>query len=171
MEISKLNFKIRDAQKNDMKAVCEIFNEIIIHTTATFEEEPSTEKAWMEIFETKKFDQLPFLVAEHNGLVIGYGTFGPFRKASGYKITVEHSLHVDQKYLRLGVGKALLSELIGKASATPIQNMIAAIDADNLPSLKLHEKFGFKIVGQMENVARKFSRDLTLVLLQLRLKK
>lgn len=43
--------------------------------------------------------------------------------------------------------------------------MIAAVDADNLSSIKLHEKFRFKIVGNLENVAQKFSRDLSLVLM------
>ena len=122
-------------------------------------------------FAFKEIFDIPFIVAEYNGSVIGYGTFGPFRKASGYKITVEHSLHVDKQYRGQGIGKDILAELIKRASTIGIENMIAAVDGDNLASIKLHEKFGFKIVGSLENVARKFSRDLTLVLLQLCLSK
>jgi L-amino acid N-acyltransferase YncA len=163
------DFKIRDACKNDMNSVHIIFNDILLKTTATFEEEPYSIQTWLEIFEFKKSQNTPFIVAEHNDVVVGYGTFGPFRKASGYKITVEHSLHVDKKFRGLGIGKAILNELIKRASEIGIENMIAAVDADNISSVKLHETFGFKIVGSIENVARKFSRDLTLVLLQLRL--
>lgn len=47
--------------------------------------------------------------------------------------------------------------------------MIAAVDVENFSIIKLHEKLGFKIVGKIEGVARKFSKDLSLVLLQLRL--
>jgi L-amino acid N-acyltransferase len=169
MQISKLNFKIRDAHRNDMNSVREIFNEVLINTTATFEEEPSSLKTWIEIFDLKLSQKMPFIVAEHNSVVIGYGTYGPFRKASGYKITVEHSLHIDRQYRGQGIGKAILNALIQKASESSIENMIAAVDADNLSSIKLHENLGFKIVGKIESVARKFSKDLTLVLLQLRL--
>ncbi len=162
-------FKIRDAKKSDMNAVHKIFNEVLINTTATFEEEPYSLKTWLEIFDFKLSQKTPFIVAEHNNIVVGYGTFGPFRKASGYKITVEHSLHVDKQFRGQGIGKSILNALIKKASEIDIENMIAAIDADNLSSIQLHEKLGFKIVGKIENVARKFSKDLTLVFLQLRL--
>lgn len=165
-----MNFTIRDARKNDMDAVHRIFNEVLKNTTATFEEEPYSLQSWLEIFDFKSSQATPFIVGEHNGAVIGYGTFGPFRKASGYKITAEHSLHVDEQYRGQGVGKAILTELIKKASAAGIENLVAAVDADNLSSIKLHEKCGFKTVGKMPNVARKFSRDLTLVLMQLRIK-
>jgi phosphinothricin acetyltransferase len=168
-ELTRLNFKIRDAVRSDMESVHRIFNEILLRSTATFEEEPTQIEGWLEIFDFKKSNHIPFLVVEFEGAVIGYGSYGAFRKASGYKITVEHSLHVDELFRGRGIGQALLSELIQRASKRGVQNMIAAIDADNLASIKLHEKFDFKIVGQLENVARKFSRDLSLVLMQLRL--
>jgi len=152
-----------------MVSVHKIFNEILVNTTATFEEEPYSLQTWLEIFDLKQSNKTPFIAAEHNGAVVGYGTFGPFRKASGYKITAEHSLHVDEQYRGQGVGKAILTELIAKASVAGIENLMAAVDADNLSSIKLHEKLGFKVVGRIEKVARKFSRDLTLVLLQLHL--
>ena len=169
METSKLNLRMRDANKSDLNLVREIFNEVLVNTTATFEEEPYTLQTWMEIFDAKASQKMPFIVAELDGLIVGYGTFGPFRKASGYKITAEHSLHVDKKFRGQGIGKAILTSLIGKASDVGIENLVAAIDADNSSSIVLHEKFGFKRVGRLGNIARKFSRDLTLVLLQLRL--
>ncbi len=167
---TKPHFNLRDAKKTDMPSVHRIFNEILLGSTATFEEVPYTIETWLEIFDFKTSNQIPFLVVEFEGSVIGYGTYGAFRKASGYKITVEHSLHVDELFRGQGIGKAILSELIQRAKKQEVQNMIAAIDADNLPSIKLHEKFGFKIVGNLENVAEKFSRHLSLVLMQLSLK-
>ena len=63
--------------------------------------------------------------------------------------------------------------MLGSVAATvlPLENLVAAVDADNLPSIQIHKKFGFVETGRMPNVARKFSRNLTLSLLQLQIKK
>lgn len=169
MEKVNPDFKIRDAGKSDMESVHRIFNEILLNTTATFDEDPYSIQTWLEIFEARQLQNLPFIIVEVHGAVVGYGTFGPFRKASGYKITVEHSLHIDKQYRGQGLGKAILTELIKRATQLEFQNMIAAVDADNTSSVRLHEKFGFVQVGKLENVAKKFSRDLTLILMQLSL--
>lgn len=171
IEKSNTNFQLRDASQNDLKAIHHIFNEILIHTTATFEETPYTLDMWNEIFVMKQVQSLPFIVAEQKNEVVGYGTFGPFRKASGYRITMEHSLHVDKRFRGQGIGNTILAELIHRAKSLGIENLVAAVDSDNLPSIQIHKKFGFIETGRMPNVARKFSRDLTLSLLQLRLKK
>lgn len=170
MEKVCTDFKVREAVKNDMHAVWVIFNDVLENSTATFEENPYSLESWIEVFETKQNQKLPFLVAEKNGEVVGYGSFGPFRKASGYKITYEHSLHVDKRYRGQGIGNAILAELIKRAPLSGIENLVAAVDADNLPSIAIHKKFGFTETGRMPNVARKFGRDLTLVLLQLPLR-
>jgi L-amino acid N-acyltransferase YncA len=44
--------------------------------------------------------------------------------------------------------------------------MIAGIDADNEPSLKMHQKLGFTVVGRFHEVGFKFGRWLDLVFLQ-----
>lgn len=166
-----LEITLRDAAQVDLKAIQQIFNEVLMHTTATFEETPYTLNAWNEIFVMKQEQNLPFIVIEHKDEVIGYGTYGPFRKASGYKITMEHSLHVDKRFRSRGIGNAILAELIHRASLSGVENLVAAVDADNLPSIQIHKKFGFVETGRMPNVARKFSRNLTLSLLQLQIKK
>ena len=162
--------EIRDAKVEDLTFVHQIFNDILLNTTATFEEVPYTLEAWVEVFNQRQSVGFPFLVARAGDKVVGYGTYGAFRKASGYKITVEHSLHVDKNYRGQGIGKKILQELIIRAKIGGIENLVAAVDAENVTSVRLHQKFGFVIAGEMKNVARKFSRDLTLVLLQLNLK-
>lgn len=112
----------------------------------------------------------PFFVVENRGLVIGFGTYGPFRKASGYRVTVEHSLHVDEKYRGLGVGSILLKHLIEYAQSHGLWAMVAGIESENLTSIALHQKFGFKESGQLTNVAEKFSRPLSLTFMKLDLR-
>lgn len=161
---------IRNAIQGDMTRVHEIFNEILLNTTATFDEHPYTLENWHQVFESKRQDDLPFFVAEQDSLVIGYGTYGSFRKASGYRVTVEHSLHVDKNYRGLGVGSLLLKYLIDSAKKKGLWTMIAGIESENRVSLSLHEKFGFRESGKLENVAEKFSKPLSLTFMKLDLR-
>lgn len=166
----KVSISIRSAAKADMERVHLIFNEILLNTTATFEEHPYSLERWHQLFESKRIEGLPFFVAEIKGFVIGYATYGPFRKASGYRVTVEHSLHVDEKHRGLGAGSILLKYLIAHAKGKRLWAMVAGIDSENLTSLALHQKFGFKESGQLTNVAEKFSRSLSLTLMKLDLR-
>ena len=167
----KLSIFIRDAVEADMARVHLIFDEILLNTTATFEENSYTLESWRQKLESKRREGLPFFVVENRALVIGFGTYGPFRKASGYRVTVEHSLHVDEKYRGLGVGSILLKHLIEYAQSHGLWAMVAGIESENLTSIALHQKFGFKESGQLTNVAEKFSRPLSLTFMKLDLRK
>lgn len=65
------NVVIRNANLGDLARVHEISNEILLNTTATFEEHPYTLDSWHQVFESKRKDELPFFVAEQGSLVIG----------------------------------------------------------------------------------------------------
>jgi phosphinothricin acetyltransferase len=57
--------------------------------------------------------------------------------------------------------------LISAAEAMDMHTIIASIDDANLPSLRLHESFGFKEVAHFQEVGYKFGRWLNLKFLQL----
>lgn len=166
MATAELDIIIRDATEEDMTSVHEIFKHVLLNSTATFEEEPLTLETWVDIFRYKKSHDVPFIVAEYKGATIGYANYGPFRKASGYNKTVELTIHISEKFRGQGIGKKLMKELIRRAESHGVRNMITAVDAENTTSIILHERFGFAKVGELKNVARKFSIDLSLVLLQ-----
>ena len=44
--------------------------------------------------------------------------------------------------------------------------MIGAIDGDNLPSIRFHQRLGFRDVARLPEVGHKFGRWLDLVLMQ-----
>ncbi len=161
------NFNLRPATEQDLIVVVEIYNEVLKTSTATFEETPRELEEFTSAFHDKKQRGIPWIVAELDGAVVGYGTYGGFRKASGYRTTVEHSLHIDSRYRGKGLGSAILKNLIHEARKKNIHAMIAGLDASNGASIALHEKFGFKKVGEIPQVAKKFSRWLDLVLMQL----
>ncbi len=169
--MEKVKLVIRPATENDLGQALEIYNDVVRTSTATFEENPRSLEEFILAYREKRASGIPWLIAEYESGVIGYGTFGPFRKASGYKVTVEHSLHIRSDFRGMGVGSSMLNELIIEARKNLFRSMIAALDSSNAPSIKLHEKFGFKKVGDIPHVAEKFSRSLNLVLMQLVLKK
>src|SRR5947199_4552997 len=100
-----------------------------------------------------KETRLPHLVETYRGEVVGYAYVVLFRKRPAYRYTAKHSIYVHHDHLGRGVGRLLLQGLIDACAAGGFRQMIGYIDADNAPSLALHEKFGFARVGQLCGVA------------------
>ena len=101
--------------------------------------------------------------------ITGFGTFGEFRTPPCYGQSVEHSVHVRSDRRGRGIGRQLVIELMGRATAMRKHVMIAGIDADNAASIHLHQSLGFINVGRFHEVGFKFGRWLDLVFLQCRL--
>ena len=83
-----------NATENDLQQMLDIYNEIIVNSTAIFQYEPQTlemRKAW---FAEKQEKGFPVFVAEENNVVVGFSTFGQFRNWQAYKYSVENSVYV-----------------------------------------------------------------------------
>jgi phosphinothricin acetyltransferase len=161
------NLNIRPTTEKDLEAILKIYNEVVLTSTATFEEVPRLLSELVSDFENKKKLGFPWIVAEVESQVVGYGTYGKFRNASGYNPTVEHSLHIHSDFRNRGIGSKILKQLIVLAQEQGRHAMIAGIDASNTGSIRLHERFGFKEVSRLPQVAKKFSRWLDLIFMQL----
>ncbi len=145
----------------------EIYNDVIINTTAVYSYEPHTLEMRREWFETKRSQGFPVFVAVENDDVVGFSTIGPFRAWPGYKHTVENSVYVASNARGKGVANLLMTAIINAAKALNMHAMVAGIDADNIASIKLHEKFGFTEVAHFKQVGFKFGRWLDLKFLEL----
>ena len=86
-----------------------------------------------------------------------------------YRFTVEHSVHVAEGLRGLGIGTALMQQLIARGTAIGKHVMVAGIDADNHGSIRMHERLGFRQAGHLSEVGWKFDRWLDLVFMQRRL--
>ena len=102
--------------------------------------------------------KMPHIVAEENGVVVGYAYAVPFRKRPAYRYCVKHSIYVHNDHLHRGVGRRLMGALIDACAAAGFRQMIGYIDAANRASLGLHEAFGFRQVGYLPSVGYKFGR-------------
>jgi phosphinothricin acetyltransferase len=160
---------IRDARDADMRPMLDIYNDAVRTTTAVWNETARTEQEQLEWLQTKRSQSLPVLVAEEQGQLLGFSTYGPFRAWYGYRFTVENSIYVHRDYRRRGVARELLNGLISRARVQNLHTMIAGIEAENLASLQLHEAVGFMKAAHLHEVGYKFNRWLDLVLMELRL--
>ncbi|WP_137939587.1 GNAT family N-acetyltransferase [Chitinivorax sp. B] len=159
--------QIRPARLDDVSAICDIYNEVVLNTTAIYEDEPTTLEARQTWFNTRIGQSYPILVAEQDGDVLGFSTFGEWRTRWGYRFTVEHSVHVRADQRGKGIGLQLVQALLPLARAMGKHVMIGAVDADNLGSIRFHERLGFVATGRCPQVGYKFDRWLDLVFMQL----
>jgi phosphinothricin acetyltransferase len=84
----------------------------------------------------------------------------------GYRFTCENSVYVAADARNRGVGSLLLAPLIPAAEERGLHSIIAAIDAANDVSIRLHAKFGFEQVGHFKRVGYKFGRWLDVVYME-----
>ena len=158
---------IRDAEIGDLPQILAIYNEVIATSTAVYSSEPSTLAERSEWFEQRRRRGFPVLAATEGDRVLGFSSFGEFRGAfSGYRHSVEHSVHVRAEARGGGIGRQLVAALFPLAAAQGKHVMIGAVDAANEGSLRFHERLGFEQVGHLKEVGRKFDRWLDLVFVQ-----
>ena len=156
---------IRRATINDLEAITVIYNEAIVKTTATFDIQPKTlaeQKAWFESHDGKH----PILVAEQDGVIVGWASLSKWSDRCAYSDTAELSIYVKEEYRGKGIGTKLMKEIIREGEKTGIHTVIARIAEPNAASVRLHESAGFEHVGTMKEVGRKFGKLLDVRLMQ-----
>lgn len=158
---------VRPATYGDIPAILDIYNDAILHTTASYDCQPTTLEARIAWYEAHLHSRLPIFVAEReSGTIVGWSALNSFRHADGYCYAAEDSIYVAANQRGRGVGKRLLSPLIDAAQELGLHTIMAGIDAANSASLRLHTAFGFEQVGYLKEIAFKFDRWLDLVLMQ-----
>jgi L-amino acid N-acyltransferase len=158
--------QIRDATNADVPTILAIYNDVLSNTTAIYDEHLSTLEQRQGWFDARRGKGLPVLVAESDGEVIGFSSFGEWRSRWGYRYTVEHSVHVRADCRGRGVGRALIEALFPRAAALGMHTMIGHIDSAAAASLRLHEKLGFTTVGTFREVGRLRAGWLSVVAVQ-----
>ena len=107
---------IRIATMHDLSAINDIYNHYVIHSTATYQTEPSTPQerlAWFEAHDKG----YPVTVVEDAGEVIGWGSLSRFHVRAAYQPTVENSVYIRHDRLGIGIGRLILQDLISRANS------------------------------------------------------
>lgn len=147
--------KLREAVRDDLPQLLDIYNWAIRSTTATFDlEEQTLEQrgAWFAHHD----HAYPLVVAEEDGQVVGYSSLSRFRDKPAYAKTVESSVYIAPLYHGRGFGTRLMSDIIERAEAIGHHAIIAGIADGNESSVRLHVGLGFKHIGCFREVGFKF---------------
>lgn len=162
--------KIRAAIDSDFPRMLQIYAPYILSTAITFDTNlPSPEEWAQKISEVQK--KFPWIVAEENGMVMGYAYASPFKSRCAYEWSVESSVYVDQEARARGIGKSLYEALLDLLKEQGVVNVIGGISLPNEPSVKFHEKFGFKPVARFFDVGFKLGKWWDVGYWQLQLQK
>ena len=159
---------IRPACPADAAAIASIYAPEVLTGTASFETEAPTAAEMAARIDKVIGAGWPWLVAEADGAIMGYAYAAQFRDRAAYAQTCENSVYVAAAAHRRGIGKALLAALVDAARAAGFREMIAVIGdgTGNIASRRLHAACGFRDVGMLTSVGRKFGRWLDVAYMQ-----
>ena len=155
----------RQATLEDLGAVTEIYNEAVLKTVATFDTEPKTLEE-QRIWFVNHIPEYPILVAERDGLIVGWASLSMWSDRCAYSDTAEISLYVKEEHQGKGIGRKLLEAIIQEGQKTGLHTVIARIAEGSEASIHLCKSVGFEHIGIMKEVGRKFGKLLDIHLMQ-----
>jgi phosphinothricin acetyltransferase len=156
---------LRPASLDDAAALRDIYNLEVETSVATFDLVPRSledQRAWL----AARSGAFATIVATDGDGVIGFAALSPYKERAAYRTSVEDSVYVRRDCQGLGVGRALLSHVVGVAAASGFHTVIARIEAGGAASRALHAACGFELVGIERQVGRKFNRWLDVAIMQ-----
>ncbi len=129
--------------------VSEIYKEGIATGNATFETNVPKYTDW-----DKNHVKNCRLVAKIDTEVVGWAALTNVSSRCIYSGVAEVSVYVSKLYFGRKIGTALLNRLIEKSEENGIWTLQSGIFPENIASIKIHEKLGFRTVGYREKIGR-----------------
>lgn len=158
---------IRAVEDVDIPAVAAIYSHHVLTGLGSFEETPTSPAVMAGRIAAVRGLDLPWLVAEEDGEILGYAYASAFRPRPGYRYTAEDSVYVAPEVVGRGVGRALLAAVVARCEAMGLRRLLAVIgDSGNEASIGLHRALGFELVGVARGVGFKHGRWVDIVWMQ-----
>ena len=159
--------KIRASRDEDVPSMTAIYAHHVLNGTGTFETTPPAADDMAARRADVLAKNLPYLVAELDGQIIGFAYCNWFKPRPAYRFSAEDSIYLADGARGRGAGKALLSALLSEAEAAGVRKLIAVIgDSANLGSVGVHKAVGFTHVGVLKSCGWKFGKWLDVVLME-----
>ena len=149
---------IRPVVPTDAEALSRLYNHYVAKTHVTFEEDPITSHEMARRIHDVAGADFPWIVAERNGLLVGYAYVCPWRPRKAYRFSAEATVYIDPAFTGQGIGSQLYGALLPVAAAHGLHAVVGVIALPNDASIRLHERFGFKKVAHLEEIGFKFGR-------------
>lgn len=159
-------YELGFASPADAEELLSIYAPYVKNTTITFEcDVPTAEQFADRIASIQKI--YPYLVCRENGRIVGYAYASKHRERIAYRWSFDTSIYILPEYHGKGIGKALYTALLELCKEQGFRNAYAIITYPNDKSIRLHEKFGFRLVGKCTSVGYKFDSWLDVVYMEL----
>lgn len=149
---------VRPVSDADAGSVTRIYNHYVANTVVTFETEPVESINMLDRIREARTAGLPWIVAESPAGVIGFAYASNWKGRCAYRFSVESTIYLDAGQTGRGRGSLLYLQLIDEIRAISMHSVIGGISLPNEASVRLHEKLGFKKIGQFDEVGYKFDR-------------
>jgi len=157
---------VRQTEEADLPAITAIYAEAVSAGAGSFELQAPNVIEMTRRWRKRVDKGYPHIVATSGDAVIGYAYISRHRTSTAYRFLVENSIYVTSDAQGVGVGRALLTELIKLCEGLKFRQMIALIGDGNSASVRLHDHLGFRQVGLIEGSAFKHGRWIDTLLMQ-----
>ena len=158
---------IRVSHEDDLPAITALYDHHVMNSTGTFETESPTIADMTGRRADVLAKGLPYLVAEVDNRVVGFAYGNWFKPRPAYKYSVEDSIYLAPDMLGIGLGRALLAELLARLEAVGIRKVMAIIgDSSNAGSIGVHRALGFEQAGVIQSCGWKFGAWRDIVIMQ-----
>jgi len=141
---------IEDMTEADWPAVRAIYEEGIATGLGTFETSAPSWDDWNAA-------RLPHsrLVVRDHGSVIAWAALSPVSRRACYAGVAEVGIYVAAAARGKGVGRRLLDALVASSEAHGIWMLQGATFADNIASIRVQQRCGFRLVGRRERIGKR----------------
>lgn len=144
-----MNYTIEEMKESDWDEVSKIYLDGINTGIATFQDSIPTFDEW-----NNGHINSCRLVAKSDGKVLGFAVLSTTSSRCVYRGVAEVSVYIGENYRGLGIGKALLTDLIKLSEGNDIWTLQSGIIRENVSSIELHQKCGFREIGIREKIAK-----------------
>lgn len=149
---------IRTAAEADAAALARIYNHYVLNTVVTFETAPVDAVEMKARLVQTAADGLPWIVAEDAQGIAGFAYASTWKGRCAYRFSAESTIYLDPARTGRGIGTRLYSELLSRIHGLSLHTVMGGIALPNEPSVRLHERLGFRKVAHFEQVGFKQDR-------------
>ncbi|MDD3223150.1 MAG: GNAT family N-acetyltransferase [Clostridium sp.] len=145
-----MEYKIDNMKCEDWDEVGQIYLQGIKTKIATFNSEVPKFEKW----DSEHIKECRFVAKNENKHVIGWVALSPTSNMCAYRGVAEVSIYIDENYRKMGIGQSLLKKMIIESEKKGFWTLESLIIEDNIQSIELHKKCGFREVGIREKLGK-----------------
>ena len=156
---------IRAAIRADSARMNDLYNPLIVDNYVSFAMKPFTMESRATWWDERP-DDLPALVAEMDGYVVGSAYASRYRPRPAYDSSPETTIVLDDAVHGRGLGTRLLTALVQDLTGCGFHRAMALIALPNDASVALHIKVGYRTVGTMTEAGKKLGQYWDVLLME-----